>query len=106
MQPGQVVEQVKNSGLRDRIIMEYDPHQLIEGMILSAFAIESELAFIYIRGEYYFAAASRIVRSSRKGNLFLCASMSWVGRSLRHLKQSSVLLRTRVRRHFLRHLLC
>jgi NADH-quinone oxidoreductase subunit F len=40
---------------KDRVIMEYDPHQLIEGMIISCFAIESELAFIYIRGEYYFA---------------------------------------------------
>lgn len=39
---------------KDRIIIEYDPHQLIEGIILSAFAIECELAFIYIRGEYYF----------------------------------------------------
>ncbi len=40
---------------KDRIIMEYDPHQLIEGVILSSFAIKAELAFIYIRGEYYFA---------------------------------------------------
>ena len=40
---------------KDRIIMEYDPHQLIEGIILSAHAIESEKAFIYLRGEYYFA---------------------------------------------------
>jgi len=40
---------------KDRIIMEYDPHQLIEGIILSSFAIKAELAFIYIRGEYYFA---------------------------------------------------
>ncbi len=39
---------------KDRIIMEYDPHQLIEGIILSAFAIQAERAFIYIRGEYYF----------------------------------------------------
>jgi NADH-quinone oxidoreductase subunit F len=39
---------------KDRIIMEYDPHQLIEGIILSAYAIQSDLAFIYIRGEYYF----------------------------------------------------
>ncbi len=41
---------------KDRMIMEYDPHQLLEGIILSCFAIESERAFIYIRGEYYFAA--------------------------------------------------
>ncbi len=40
---------------KDRIIMEYDPHQLIEGIIISAYAIEAEKAFIYIRGEYYFA---------------------------------------------------
>ncbi len=39
---------------KDRIIMEYDPHQLLEGIIISAFAIDCELAFIYIRGEYYF----------------------------------------------------
>jgi NADH-quinone oxidoreductase subunit F len=40
---------------KDRIIMEYDPHQLIEGIIISAYAIQSEVAFVYIRGEYYFA---------------------------------------------------
>jgi len=40
---------------KDRIIMEYDPHQLIEGIIISSFAIQAELAFVYIRGEYYFA---------------------------------------------------
>lgn len=39
---------------KDRIVMEYDPHQLLEGIILSCHAIESEKAFIYIRGEYYF----------------------------------------------------
>jgi NADH-quinone oxidoreductase subunit F len=41
---------------KDRMIMEYDPHQLIEGIILAAYAIECERAFIYVRGEYYFAA--------------------------------------------------
>ena len=40
---------------KDRIVMEYDPHQLIEGIIMSAHAIQAERAFIYIRGEYYFA---------------------------------------------------
>ena len=40
---------------KDRLIMEYDPHQLLEGIILSAFAIQAETAFIYIRGEYYYA---------------------------------------------------
>ncbi|MFZ1707265.1 MAG: NADH-quinone oxidoreductase subunit NuoF [Anaerolineae bacterium] len=40
---------------KDRMIMEYDPHQLIEGIILAAYAVECKQAFIYIRGEYYFA---------------------------------------------------
>jgi NADH-quinone oxidoreductase E subunit len=37
---------------KDRQIMEYDPHLLIEGMIISARAIGSKLGFIYIRGEF------------------------------------------------------
>ena len=41
---------------KDRMIMEYDPHQLVEGIILACYAIEAERAFIYVRGEYYFAA--------------------------------------------------
>ncbi|MBS0010814.1 MAG: NADH-quinone oxidoreductase subunit NuoF [Bacteroidales bacterium] len=38
---------------KDRIIMENDPHRLIEGMIIAAYAIGASKAFIYIRGEYY-----------------------------------------------------
>ncbi len=37
---------------KDRQIMEYDPHLLIEGMVISARAIGSRLGFIYIRGEF------------------------------------------------------
>lgn len=38
---------------KDRIIMENDPHRLIEGMIIAAYAIGASKAYIYIRGEYY-----------------------------------------------------
>ncbi|MBM3421374.1 MAG: NADP oxidoreductase, partial [Bacteroidetes bacterium] len=38
---------------KDRMIMENDPHLLIEGMIIAALAIGSGKGFIYIRGEYY-----------------------------------------------------
>jgi len=90
--PGQLVEEVKNSGLRgrggagfptgmkwgflpktrdkprylcvnadesepgtfkDRLLIEKDPHLVLEGIILSAYAIESSLAFFYIRGEFH-----------------------------------------------------
>lgn len=42
---------------KDRILMEYDPHQVLEGIILTAYAIQAEKAFIYIRGEYGFPYA-------------------------------------------------
>lgn len=38
---------------KDRLIMEKDPHQLIEGIILACYAIGAERAFIYCRGEYF-----------------------------------------------------
>lgn len=41
---------------KDRPLMEQRPHTLVEGIICSCIAIESEKAFIYIRGEYYNAA--------------------------------------------------
>ncbi|NNF06000.1 MAG: NADH-quinone oxidoreductase subunit F, partial [Candidatus Eisenbacteria bacterium] len=37
---------------KDRVIMEFDPHLLIEGMVLSAWALESNRVFCYVRGEY------------------------------------------------------
>lgn len=40
---------------KDRVILERAPHQLIEGMIISAFAIGAKKSYIYIRGEYSFA---------------------------------------------------
>ncbi len=37
---------------KDRLMMERAPHQLIEGMIISAFAVKSKKSYIYVRGEY------------------------------------------------------
>ncbi len=37
---------------KDREILEKSPHQLIEGMILSAYAFRANTAYIYIRGEF------------------------------------------------------
>lgn len=92
MQPQQIIDEVKASGLRgrggagfptgtkwsflpknnepryllcnadegepgtfkDRLMMERAPHQLIEGMIISAFAIGSKKSYIYVRGEYFY----------------------------------------------------
>lgn len=38
---------------KDRLLIENDPHQVIEGMILSSYAIGAKCAFIYCRGEFF-----------------------------------------------------
>lgn len=37
---------------KDRLLIENDPHQLIEGMLIAARAVNSKAGYIYIRGEY------------------------------------------------------
>ncbi len=37
---------------KDRVLIENDPHQLIEGVLIAALAIGAERGWIYIRGEY------------------------------------------------------
>ncbi len=37
---------------KDREIIEYDPHQVIEGVAIASFAIKANTAYIYIRGEF------------------------------------------------------
>ncbi|MCK4809797.1 MAG: 4Fe-4S binding protein [Candidatus Omnitrophica bacterium] len=91
MNPGEIIEEIKKSGLRgrggggfptgkkwefcrkakgnpkyvicnadegdpgaymDRSILEGNPHAVIEGMLIGAFAIEAEHGYIYVRNEY------------------------------------------------------
>jgi len=37
---------------KDRVLMEYDPHQLLEGIVIAGYAIQAHQGYIYIRGEY------------------------------------------------------
>jgi NADH-quinone oxidoreductase subunit F len=39
---------------KDRYLMERIPHLLIEGMILSSYALGANTAYIYVRGEYFY----------------------------------------------------
>ena len=41
---------------KDRQILEFDPHLLIEGIICSSYALKAHHSYIYIRGEYAFWA--------------------------------------------------
>jgi NADH-quinone oxidoreductase subunit F len=42
---------------KDRELMRWDPHQLIEGCLIAAHAIRAEHAYIYCRGEFFEASA-------------------------------------------------
>jgi NADH-quinone oxidoreductase subunit F len=37
---------------KDRLLMEYDPHQMIEGILIAGLAVDGHKGYIYIRGEY------------------------------------------------------
>jgi len=37
---------------KDHLLIERDPHQLLEGVIIAAYALQVDLAFIYVRGEF------------------------------------------------------
>jgi NADH-quinone oxidoreductase subunit F len=38
---------------KDRLIVEHDPHSIIEGAIIAAYAVNAQRAFVYIRGEFF-----------------------------------------------------
>ena len=61
---------------KDRYIMERDPHALLEGMIISAYAIGSHKAYVYIRGEY-FQSAKRLQRAMDEAR-----SQNWLGNNI------------------------
>src|SRR3954465_708076 len=37
---------------KDRVLIEHDPHQLIEGVMIAALAVGAHAGYVYIRGEY------------------------------------------------------
>jgi NADH-quinone oxidoreductase subunit F len=41
---------------KDHMLIERDPHQLLEGIIISSYAIQTDLAFVYVRGEFALGA--------------------------------------------------
>jgi NADH-quinone oxidoreductase subunit F len=55
-------DEMEPGTFKDRLLMEGDPHQLVEGVILSAFAIEADVAYIFLRWAYTLAA-TRIERA-------------------------------------------
>jgi NADH-quinone oxidoreductase subunit F len=48
-------DEMEPGTFKDRLLLEGDPHQIIEGVIASAYAIEAQQAFIFIRWAYKLA---------------------------------------------------
>jgi NADH-quinone oxidoreductase subunit F len=61
---------------KDRYILERDPHALLEGMIIAAYAIGSHKAYVYIRGEY-FESARRFDRAVQEAR-----ANGWLGQNI------------------------
>jgi NADH-quinone oxidoreductase subunit F len=49
-------DEMEPGTFKDRLLIEKDPHQLIEGIIISAYAVQANIAYIFLRGEYHLAA--------------------------------------------------
>lgn len=57
---------------KDRLLIEHDPHQVIEGVMLASYAIGAKLSFIYCRGEFYEGIAklrAAVAEAKKKGYL-------------------------------------
>jgi NADH-quinone oxidoreductase subunit F len=55
-------DEMEPGTFKDRLLLEGNPHQLIEGMILAAYAIQAEVSFIFLRWAY--KKAAQLLRKS------------------------------------------
>jgi NADH-quinone oxidoreductase subunit F len=51
-------DEMEPGTFKDRILLEGTPHQLIEGMILSAYAIQADVSYVFLRWAYKTAATA------------------------------------------------
>jgi NADH-quinone oxidoreductase subunit F len=58
--------------IKDRYIMEGDPHRVLEGMAIAGYAVGASFGYVYVRGEYYlsmFRLQQAIDAATAKGYL-------------------------------------
>ena len=48
-------DEMEPGAFKDRFLLEGDPHLLIEGIIVSSYAVEADRAYIFLRQEYFLA---------------------------------------------------
>src|SRR6185437_2308969 len=49
-------DEMEPGTFKDRYLLEGNPHQLLEGMMIAAHAIEAGIGYVFLRGEYTLAA--------------------------------------------------
>lgn len=49
-------DEMEPGTFKDRYLLEGNPHQLLEGMMIAARAIEADVAYVFLRGEYVLSA--------------------------------------------------
>jgi NADH-quinone oxidoreductase subunit F len=56
---------------KDRLILEGDPHRLIEGIMLAGYAVGASMGYVYIRGEYPLSIErmQRAIEAARRAEL-------------------------------------
>ena len=69
-------DEMEPGTFKDRLLMECDPHQLIEGMILAAWTIQADIAYIFIRHEYHLA--SRLLQEA----IDACYAKGYLGKDI------------------------
>src|SRR3954463_6734418 len=65
-------EESEPGTFKDRYLIDYDPHLLLEGICIAAIATQCDVAYIYIRGEYHRQAKvlDRAVREAYEHGIF------------------------------------
>lgn len=46
-------DEMEPGTFKDRFLAEGDPHQLIEGLLIASYAIQADVAYIFVRAEYH-----------------------------------------------------
>jgi NADH-quinone oxidoreductase subunit F len=69
-------DEMEPGTFKDRLLLECDPHQLIEGMIVSAYTLQADVAYIFIRAEYHLAA--RLLREA----IAACHAKGYLGKNI------------------------
>lgn len=73
-------DEMEPGTFKDRLLMEEDPHLLIEGMVIAAHAIQADVAYIFIRGEYTLAI-ERLKQAIREAYEGRCLGKNILGTS-------------------------